>query len=350
MRNKQIFTIDPSAPYHTIDLHIKDALKYKIHAYEPGTEEHAKMVSEAIDNLKKLLKIPHNYQVIFMNSQLVVYQILKEVFSRKKSLFLLTGRRSKLMTDHVSTPKKGISYEHNINGKIDLNKLESIHEINSVFLSYNEPDTGYRFPEENILEIKKSLPKSAFIHIDAGEAIPSVDFDFKQADSVTFPAHVGFGLPMGILVWVLKPDAYEHIRDFEKAEHNHPWYIDAREYLNLLDIFLLGNVAQDMIHRGIKQIRNECIYKSTIIYDALEKSETFNPGISDENYRSVVTIIAETEVNALVIREKFSAMGLMISVGEGDKRFNQIRIGNFPAHSKEQIEMLVDLLLNPDGF
>ena len=63
-----------------------------------------------------------------------------------------------------------------------------------------------------------------------------------------------------------------------------------------------------------------------------------------------MTIVADSEENALVIREKFSAMGLMISVGEGEKRIKQIRIGNFPAHSKEQIEMLVDLLLKPDGF
>ena len=120
--------------------------------------------------------------------------------------------------------------------------------------------------------------------------------------------------------------------------------------LNLLDVFLLGKVAQDMNHRGIKQIRNECIYKSTILYDALEKSKFFNPAISVEEYRSGVTIIADSEENALDIREKFSAMGLMISVGEGDKRYSQIRIGNFPAHSKEQIEMLGDLLLDPDGF
>ena len=86
MRNKQIFTIDPSAPYHTVDLHIKDALKYKIHAYEPGTDEHTKMVSEATDNLKKLLKIPEIYHEIFMNSQLVVYQILKKVFLNQKQM------------------------------------------------------------------------------------------------------------------------------------------------------------------------------------------------------------------------------------------------------------------------
>ena len=42
----------------------------------------------------------------------------------------------------------------------------------------------------------------------------------------------------------------------------------------------------------------------------------------------------------------FQSKGLIVGKGYGDKKEHQIRIANFPAHSKEQVELLCDSLEN----
>jgi phosphoserine aminotransferase len=66
--------------------------------------------------------------------------------------------------------------------------------------------------------------------------------------------------------------------------------------------------------------------------------------VSDLAHRSTTVIVAQTGEQTKTINQHLAAAGLQAGDGYGDKKATQLRFANFPAHSKEQFEKLVDEL------
>lgn len=102
----------------------------------------------------------------------------------------------------------------------------------------------------------------------------------------------------------------------------------------------------DLLHRGINTLRKETEYKAAILYQALDKHTLIKPFVHQVNYRSQTVIVADCGSHIQPIREKLNARGLNPGEGYGEFKKTQLRFANFPAHSKEQYELLVDVLMS----
>ncbi len=60
--------------------------------------------------------------------------------------------------------------------------------------------------------------------------------------------------------------------------------------------------------------------------------------------RSDTVIVADTREDSRITIEKIKGKGFLIAGGYGDKKAAQIRIGNFPSHTGEEVAALADLL------
>ena len=110
---------------------------------------------------------------------------------------------------------------------------------------------------------------------------------------------------------------------------------------NILGIYLLMKVTEDMIRNGIDNLRRDTNYKSTLIYDTIKKNEKLNCSIINKEIQSKTIIVADTVNNSQIFIDKLKSKNLII--GKGYRNNNsQIRIANFPTHSKESIELLCD--------
>jgi phosphoserine aminotransferase len=112
----------------------------------------------------------------------------------------------------------------------------------------------------------------------------------------------------------------------------------------MLAIYGLGYVAQDFLNRGIAAIRKETEYKAALLYQTLDKHALIKPFIIEKEARSKTVIIADFGDNINSIKEKLQGKGLFPGEGYGELKKTQLRFANFPAHSKEQYELLVDVL------
>ena len=84
-------------------------------------------------------------------------------------------------------------------------------------------------------------------------------------------------------------------------------------------------------------------YKSSLLYNTIKQSDLLKEYIENKSIQSKTVIVADTEKDSDYFIENLRRKNLIIGKGYGSIN-NQIRIANFPSHSKESIELLCDEL------
>jgi phosphoserine aminotransferase len=224
-----------------------------------------------------------------------------------------------------------------------------------IAITHNETSTGVSLSLDILKNLRSANPH-AIIVVDAVSSLPYPEIDFSIIDSVFFSVQKGFGLPAGLGVWIVNN------RCLAKAEamlskgisigsyHSLPSLVantqknQTPETPNVLGIYLLGKVVHDMLRRSIQLIRKETEYKSAILYQTLNTNPYLQPFIQRESWKSKTVIVAECGHHTEKITRHLLAKGMQPGEGYGTTRTHQLRFANFPAHSKEQYELLVDTI------
>jgi phosphoserine aminotransferase len=113
---------------------------------------------------------------------------------------------------------------------------------------------------------------------------------------------------------------------------------------NVLGIYLLAQVVEDMVRRGITAIRKETEYKAALLYQALDSHGALKPFVQDKAFQSKTVIVADCGEHTENITKLLQSKGMQPGDGYGSFKKSQLRFANFPTHSKEQYELLVDTL------
>jgi phosphoserine aminotransferase len=99
-----------------------------------------------------------------------------------------------------------------------------------------------------------------------------------------------------------------------------------------------------MLRRGITIIRRETEYKAAILYQALESHPLLKPFVAENGNRSKTVIVADCGEHTENLTRYLLEKGIQPGDGYGQFKRQHLRFANFPAHSKEQVELLVDLI------
>lgn len=356
MEKKLIFTPGPSALYFTVEDHLKEALKQNILSMSHRSLAFERLYQSAVENLRALMNVPDNYHIYFTSSSTEVWERLIENCVNLESFHLVNGAFSeRFYSTSLSLGREAHKHEVPAGECADLKGLMVAESHELIALIHNETSTGACQPLEDIYQIRESFPNQ-LITLDTASSAPYVDIDFDKVDSVYFSVQKGFGLPAGLGVWLVNDRCREIARRRMQEGKNIGSYhslpnleekgkkFQTPETPNVLNIYLLSKVCEDMLRRGIQTIRKETDYKAAILYQAVEESQTLNPFVKKKEHRSKTVIVAESEKPSSQLIDALSKKGILIGNGYGNFGELQIRIGNFPAHSKEQAEMLADEL------
>jgi phosphoserine aminotransferase len=215
-------------------------------------------------------------------------------------------------------------------------------------------------PLDYITRLRKENPK-ALMAVDAVSSLPYPDFDYSAIDTVFFSVQKGFGLPAGLGVWLInekcvaKAEALKakgiSIGSYHSIPslHSHAIKNQNPETPNVLSIYLLGQVVEDMIRRGITHIRKETEYKSTLLYQTLENHPVLKPAVDEKMFQSKTVVVAQCGEHTENVTKLLQEKGMHPGDGYGPFKKTQLRFANFPTHSKEQYELLVDALASYRG-
>ncbi|NMM47993.1 aminotransferase class V-fold PLP-dependent enzyme [Marinigracilibium pacificum] len=350
------FTPGPSAIYPTVNLHIKEALRKGYLSDSHRSATFKGIYKETEDNLRMLLGIPDNFSILFTSSANEIWERLVQNTVGKKSLHLVNGAFSKRFAEIAAEyGKETIIYNAEEGSVVSPDTIKADNEVELVAITHNETSTGVSQPIEDIISIRKKFPQ-ALIAVDAVSSLPIVELPYDQIDSAYFSVQKCFGLPAGLGVWIVNDRCIKKAEELESKKiitgSYHKLLAMAKkaedhqtiETPNVLGIYLLGKVVGDMLNKGIGQIRNETLYKAGVLYYGLQTHPLLNPFVKNEKLRSNTVCIFETNDKSIEIINFLKAKSMVIGSGYGSFKNNHIRIANFPATGKEQIEMLTDKL------
>lgn len=350
------FTPGPSALYYTVEGHLKTALKDQVPSISHRSKAFESIYARTTENLRQLLNIPTDYEIFFTASATEVWERLMQNCVDKSSLHLVNGAFSNRFYEIAKQlGKQAIAVNAPDGDCVDVSNLEVPDEVELIAATQNETSTGVAHPLKELYDLKDKNPEK-LLAVDLVSAYPFIDYNLNKLDATYFSVQKGFGLPAGLGVWILNKRCVEKANELSnngkvvgsyhtinaliaKGKKN-----QTPETPNVLGIYLLGKVAEDMLTKGIQQIRNETIYKSVITYNLLQNHPLLSPLVPREKHQSKTVIVAKSSVDSSVILDHLGEKGMILGSGYGKYKNDHIRIANFPTHSKEQFEMLVDTL------
>lgn len=352
------FTPGPSQLYFTVEDHMRQAFRDGIPSLSHRTKTFEGIYQHTVEGIKQILGIPDHFHIVFTSSATEIWERIVQNLVEEKSHHFVNGAFSQRFYEIALQLNRKPTKTEVPEGE-GFKSIENKH-TELIALTHNETSTGVMLPMEFIHSFRESQPE-ALITVDAVSSLPYPLFDFTKIDSLYFSVQKGFGLPAGLGVWILNNACVtkaEHIQAKGTSigtYHSIPSLVthakknQTPETPNVLGIYLLGKVIEDMLRRGIDMIRKETEYKAAILYHALQQHELIKPFVQEKTFQSKTVIVADTGSHTEKIKSFLEAHGLSPGDGYGKAKASQLRFANFPAHSKEQFELLVDTLAKYTG-
>jgi phosphoserine aminotransferase len=358
---KFYLTPGPSELYPTVGEHLRTALRQKIASISHRSSDFKAIYRQAESNLRQLLAIPDDFHIVFASSANEVWERIVQNTVENHSTHLVNGAFSKRFAEfsallgkqtHIVSADWGKGFTTQ-----DLENLPPQTEMIAVI--QNETSTGVSSTEALLPFLRQAYP-DALLVVDAVSSLPYYQPNYACTDSLYFSVQKAFGLPAGLGVWIYSNRTLQKAHQiaqkspFSQGTYHKlcDWHAKAQEAQtpetpNVLAIYLLAQVCADMLQKGIDALRRETNYKAILLYDALEKSPHFQPLVADANHRSKTVLVANVlQRRSDEVLPYFEQAGLVIGKGYGKYAQAQIRIANFPTHSKELAEKLADAILD----
>jgi len=342
---KVFFTPGPTELFFTYADHFRRAMKDQVGSISHRSVEFENIFQHTTAQIGQLLNLPSSYRVIFASSATEIWE--------RSAQNLITETSHHFV--HGSFGKKFHQVAKNWEKETQLTEIENEFEptkskADFIALTMNETSTGFQHHADDLAAMRKLNP-DAIISLDIVSSVPGLSVDFGQIDSAFLSVQKCFGMPAGLGVWMVNDRAIDVANGIDhESYHSLPSLIrnanknQTPSTPNVLNIYLLGKIAEDMNRRGMKAIQVETNYKAALLYQTLASHPSFELAISNKRHRSKTTIVANCRNGNEKILHYLGAKGMIIGEGYADQKGSQIRIANFPAHSKEQVELLCDTL------
>jgi phosphoserine aminotransferase len=352
---KIYFTVGPSQLYPTVPTYTRHALKDDIFSLSHRSEQAVQLISETTERLRVLLTIPKTHQIFFTASSLENMERSLQNTVERYSFHPIIGEFSKKFFDAAGMlGKKPYKIDLDITNGWKLHELNIPKRTETICITQNETSTGIGIPMQEISQLKKQHPDK-ILAVDVVSSLPCVPVDFHACDIAFFSVQKGFGLPAGLAVMVVSPQAMEKSVYLAKkgvvigSYHSFPTLAKAAEKYqtpetpNMFGLYLLGKVAADMHRYGRERILSETEHKAQLLYEACHK-HGFAPLSHNTQHRSITTIVVDTKSDAAAIRKRLAAQGMIVSAGYAHRKNSDIRIANFPSHSISSVKKLIRAL------
>lgn len=352
---KVFFTVGPSQLYPTVPKHIKKALTEDIASISHRSEQFKQIYKAAVENIKNLLEVPDTHHIYFTASALEGMERTIQNTAKKYTFHFVNGSFSREFYQIATDLKKQALRFDAPNGEgFDIKNVVVPKKTELICFVQNETSTGVSTPLEDIYTIAKKYPQS-LVAVDVVSSIPYIKLDFSLIDIALFSVQKGFGLPAGLGVLIVSDRALKKAQALAQSEVSIGSYhnflkleefgqkFQTRETPNVLTIYLLAKVTEDMLKKGITTVRQETDKKASILYTFFEKHKHYTP-FTKPPYRSQTTIVIQVKGESEKIVKQAAKHGFVIAQGYGKRKDDHIRIANFPSQTLRQVRQLLKVI------
>jgi len=350
------FTAGPAELYPTVYQHLQTAMDEQIGSISHRSQQFRAIYQYTVEQLRELMQIPETHGIFFTGSASEVWERLALNCVEHESFHLVNGSFSKKCYDYARSLHKFAHKQEKPFGEgFDYGDVQVPDYAELIALTHNETSAGVQMRPVDMHKLKRSHAQK-LVAVDMVSSAPYPDLDFGLIDSAYFSVQKAFGMPAGLGVWIAGERCLAKAESLKAAEQNIGAHHDLptlwkafKTYEtpatpNVLLIYLLGKIANDLNEIGIEVVRQQTDDNARMLYKFLEAHPGFEPFVKEERHRSRTVVVANTvkpssEIIAEVKKEK-----MIVGSGYGQFKDSQIRIANFPATSEEQLQALIRVL------
>src|SRR3989344_7466972 len=350
------FTVGPTQLYPKVPAFIRQAIRDEVMSKSHRGGWFQKLFSDLTTSLRELLNIPASHHIFFVSSGTESMECAIENTVVKNSFHFVNGAFSKRFYKTAKElGKSPQQIEVPLGQSFDFQKVAIPKNTEIICLTQNETSTGVMLPARQIYSIKKNY-HDKLIAVDVVSSIPYVDIDYKKVDMVFFSVQKGFGLPSGLGVLIVSPQAFEKSQNILKkglSTGSYHSFTELAKYEarsetpdtpNVLDLFLLYRVTKDMSKHGITKIRKSVENCSSLIEGFIEKNKRFSYLVKNSADRSKTIHVVKDIIDNKNLIDFLKQNNIVVSRGYGELKNSYIRIACFPAHTDGQVKLLISRL------
>ena len=348
----KFFTPGPSELMPSYRKYLDEALDNNIGSTSHRGNEFREIMKNTIFSLKKLMNIPEEYHIFFLSSANEAMERVIQSLVETKSVHLVEGEFGKKWFNF----SKGYGKE-----AIALSNLDNMPESDLICVTHNETSNGLLLDLKKVYENKVKNQttlfqeeKENFSHLikDKKEENWSTSETLKREYACLFSVQKGFGMPAGLSVLIINDKCLQRAKELEEKNiitgPYHGFSVIYKKYLdyqtietpNVLAIYILNKICEEFLAYGLDNIRKEIDENAKTLYNYFDNQTKF-PLLLKERRSPYLLVLEATENEKIINYMKNN--GIVIGTGYGVNKKDQLRIPNFFAHKKEDVEKLIKL-------
>lgn len=340
----------PSKVYPQVEQYIHDAFASGLISQNHRSERFMQLLEQTIADLKTKLDIPAGYEVYLVSSATECWEIIAQSLLIDSSLHIYNGAfGEKWMeyTHRISLRTSDAAFGLNETLLMDRSAVFSRNEL--ICVTHNETSNGTKVPEDFLLDIRKKVDN--LIAVDATSSMAGVVLPWEHADIWYASVQKCFGLPAGLAVMVVSPQAVERAIQVGERKHYNSLLFIRDNFLkfqtpftpNILGIYLLGKVMQQV--PPIEEVDRQTRHRAHDWYAFLLENGYELVAENTAVRSDTVIAVRENPQRVKELKNAAKAAGITLGNGYGKEKDTSFRIANFPAITDAEITTLKAFLV-----
>lgn len=352
------FTAGPSQINSNYIKYHADAMNLNLGSLNHRSEGFRKIYQHTDEQLRELLNITSSHRIYFAGSATEIWERMILNLVESTSFHLINGSFSQRFYEFsLLLGKKATSFTVNHGQGFDIEDIQIPNNTELICTTQNETSSGVYLPSNLLVDIKKANPTS-LLCTDLVSIAPISSIDYKYIDSSFFSVQKAFGMPPGLGVWIVNDKCLEKAEllntkgVLQGAHHsllsfeNNYQKWETPSTPNVVAIYILGKIAEEMNRKGLATIQNEINYKANLLYDFAKQSNLFEIVVNDNKFQSESIIVLKCVDDNSNLLASLKSKGFHVSSGYGSYKNSEIRIANFPSTTIEDMQELILELSN----
>lgn len=346
------FTPGPTQLAPSVPRLIEAAIAQDICSISHRSKAFEAIYARATEAIRALLTLPSSHQIFFLASATEAWERIIQNCSRTNTFHLVNGVFAERFFTIAQELGRATAVHRVAAGEaVDLATLVVPEDSELICLTHNETSTGVALSAIAIAELGKRYPEK-LIAVDIVSSAPIVELEWSAVDCGFFSVQKCFGLPAGLGVLIVSARALARAKTLQAQQlsigsyHSFP-ALEAMakkhqtpETPNVLGIYLLAGVAEELLKVGIGAIRREIRARAEMLYQFFETRSGFTPFVRAPQARSSTVLTIEVVGGSASLLKTLATKGFEVGAGYGNFKDSQIRVANFPLHTAEQVAAL----------
>jgi phosphoserine aminotransferase len=336
----------PSKLYAGIDLHIQEAIASGILSMNHRSADFMALYKQVQDGFETYYDLPKGYSVYFTSSATECWTILAQSFSNRSFLHIYNGSFGKKWME-VS---KQLNIEHessvfDIHSELSATEIDTNLSAEIICTTLVETSNGTFLSNDVQASIRETFADS-LITVDATSALAGICVKWENADIWFASVQKCFGLPSGLSVLILSPQA-QHTIEHRSKDTNYNSLkrivengstFQTTHTPNILGIYLLSERLKEINSIQFLQLKERMDY----LYNHFLSHASLKPLIIEKEVQSPTVLTLKGDEDYIKqVKRSLKEQEIIIGSGYGIWKENTLRIANFPAHTEDDFKKLL---------